>query len=252
MDELVEATARAEDRHFWFKGLRRVAPRLLADALGTDRPRLIVDCGAGTGRNLDWLSRFGPAVGIELTAAGGAWASRHGRSVARGSVTRLPLADEVADVAASFDVLYCLPEADERQAVAEMFRVLTPGGVAVVNVAALDILRGSHSTFVSEVRRYTPATLRALLESAGFRLERMTFTNATTFPVTLAVRYADRWTGRDRVASDADLRVPPAPVNAVFDLLLRLEGAALRVVNLPIGSSLLALARKPESPRPRS
>lgn len=245
MDTLVRATARAEERHFWFRGLRRTAPRLLGRALGNPRSRLLVDCGAGTGRNLDWLADFGPAVGVELTPAGTSWARRHGRTVVRGSVVHLPFDDAVADVVTSFDVLYCLPDDDERRAVAEMFRVLRPGGVALVNVAALDILRGRHSAFVSEVRRYTPARLRGLLENAGFRMERMTFTNCTTFPVTLAVRLADRWLGRDTVASDAELRIPSAPVNAAFDVLLRVEGVALRWIDLPVGSSLLAIARKP-------
>jgi len=58
------------------------------------------------------------------------------------------------------------------------------------------------------------------------------------------LRWFERLTGRAGTASDADLRVPPAAVNAVFDGLLRLEAAWLRIGNLPIGSSLLVLIRK--------
>jgi hypothetical protein len=39
--------------------------------------------------------------------------------------------------------------------------------------------------------------------------------------------------------------VPPAPVNATLSAVLGLEATALRVVNMPFGSSLLALARRP-------
>ena len=66
MERMLEATAAAEDDHFWFRGLRRNAERLLGRAIGPpDRHRRIVDCGAGTGRNLDWLRTFGTAVGVE-------------------------------------------------------------------------------------------------------------------------------------------------------------------------------------------
>ena len=245
MDRMLDATARAEGRHFWFRALRRTARRVLASATGDRRPLRIVDCGAGTGRNLDWLREFGPAVGVELTPAGLREGARQRRRVVRGTVTQLPLADASVDVATSFDVLYCLDDESERRAMAEMWRVLVPGGVALFNVAALDILRGSHSTLTREVRRYTPRRLSAKLEAAGFTIERLTFTHLATFAPALAVRAFERLTGRAGRESDADLRVPAAPVNAALDLLLRLEGQWLRVFDLPVGSSILCVARKP-------
>jgi len=245
MERMLEATARAEDRHFWFRGLRRNARLFLARALAGRRPSLIVDCGAGTGRNLDWLRAFGPAAGVELSPTGLSAARASGRSLVRGSVAHLPFGDAVADVATSFDVLYCLEDGVERQALGEMWRILRPGGLALVNVAALDMLRGAHSTLTHEVRRYTRASLARALTGAGFTIERMTFTNMTTFPVTLAVRWADRITGRAKNASDADLRVPPAPVNELFNAALFVEWGLLHVIDLPIGTSLLCVARKP-------
>lgn len=244
MDRMLDATAAAEDRHFWFRGLRRHSRDLLTRALGGQSPRLIVDCGAGTGRNLDWLRALGPAVGVELSLTGLAHGRRQGRRLVRGDVTRLPFADGSADVATSFDVLYALDAAEARAAVGEMWRVLRPGGVALVNVAALDILRGSHSALTLEKQRFSKRSLTDLLAGAGFRVERITFTHMSSFPLALLVRLVERLTGRADTASDADLRVPPAPVNAVFDGLLRLEAAWLRVGNLPIGSSLLAVVRK--------
>jgi SAM-dependent methyltransferase len=245
MEQMLEATARAEDRHFWFTGLRRHARQMLDRALGGRSVRLIVDGGSGTGRNLDWLQAYGPAVGVERSPVGLAVGRVHGRRLVQGTVTALPFANESADVATSFDVLYCLDDASEAQAIAEMWRVLRPGGVLLVNVAALEILRGSHSTLTHEVRRYTRARLTASLERAGFVVERITYTNMTTFPITLAVRLADRLTGRDAVASDVEFTVPPAPVNAVLDASLAAEAGLARWMSLPVGSSVMALARKP-------
>lgn len=243
---MLEATAAAEDHHFWFRGLRRNAERLLVGAIGPpDRNRRIVDCGAGTGRNLDWLRTFGTAVGVELSLTGLRVGRAHQRPLVRATVTRLPFRDAMADVVTSFDVIYCLDDDSEQQAVREMWRVLKPGGVLLLNVAALEILRGSHSALTMERRRYSRQRLTSLLTGAGFVIERMTFTNMVTFPITLAVRWLDRLTGRAETASDADLRVPAAPINRTFDAALVLEHALMSVVDLPIGTSLMCVARKP-------
>ena len=59
-----------------------------------------------------------------------------------------------------------------------------------------------------------------------------------------AVRLKQRL-GGDHVESQEEIAVPAAPVNALLSGLLAIEAAALRVVNMPIGSSLLAVAEKP-------
>jgi SAM-dependent methyltransferase len=245
MDDLLEATERAEDRHFWFLGLRRHAAALLDRAVAGRRGLRVVDCGAGTGRNLDWLRGFGTAIGVEFSPTGLRAGLDRGRRLIQGTVTQLPIATGSMDVATSFDVLYCLEEPDEQQAVREMWRVLAPGGVALINVAALEILHGGHSTLGPERRRYTPARLRSVLGQQGFVIERLTFTNMPTFPITLAMRLFDRASGRAARGTVDDLQVPPVPVNALFDAALRVEHALLRRVNLPIGTSLMCVARKP-------
>ena len=45
----------------------------------------------------------------------------------------------------SFDVIYALDDAAEAAALGGMFRVLRPGGYLVLNVAAMDLLKGNHS-----------------------------------------------------------------------------------------------------------
>src|SRR5204863_230119 len=125
MDRLLEATARAERDHFWFRGLRKFVEPLIADAAQA-RPLRILDYGCGTGHNLTLLRRYGCASGIDL-----AW--------------------------------------------------------------------------------------------AGLRYER----------------------------TRGERRLPPAPINAALAALLSIEAAALRVTNMPVGSSLLACASRPDLPPSR-
>jgi SAM-dependent methyltransferase len=245
---MLEATAVAEEGHFWFIGLRRNALMLLRAALDGRRPARILDCGAGTGRNLDWLETLGWAAGLERSPVGLRFGRSRGRRLVRGTVAALPFPDACVDVATSFDVLYCLDDDTERRAVSEMWRVLKPGGLAVINVAALDSLRGSHSTLTHEVRRYSKHRLRALLTGAGFEVERLTFANMSTFPITWLLRWRERMTGRAETASGRELQIPPRPINAILDAVLALEARAMRVVSLPIGTSLLCVARKKAGP----
>jgi ubiquinone/menaquinone biosynthesis C-methylase UbiE len=243
MDRLLEATARAERDHFWFRGFRRFVEPLVA-AAAHGRPMTILDCGCGTGHNLTMLRRYGDTYGIDLTWAGLQYARRQGEHrIARATAARLPFPAARFDLVTSFDVLYSLPDEVERDAIAEMHRVLAPGGRLIVNVAALDSLRGNHSVLSGEVRRYSKKTLRQRLEAAGFAVTHSTYTNFAILPMVAAVRLKQRLAG-DHVESQDEITVPPSPVNAALSGLLALEAAALRVVNMPIGSSLLAVAAK--------
>ena len=248
MDLLLEATARAERDHFWFRGFRRfVAPML--DLAAAGRPGLrLLDCGCGTGANLRLLLEpYGEACGFDLTWTGLRFARGSGLTrVAQASAAAVPFPSAAFDIVTSFDVLYCLPDAIEREAVREMWRVLRPGGSAIINVAAMEILRGNHSVLSAELRRYSRTSLRALIEPAGFRVERMTYTNAALFPLMLGVRGVQRLTGlAGEHEAEAEITVPPAPVNAALAAMLAVEAIFVRAVPMPFGSSLLCLARKP-------
>jgi hypothetical protein len=142
--------------------------------------------------------------------------------------------------------LYALHERDARSAVEEMYRITRPSGYLILNVAAMDVLRGDHSILGGEVQRFTRERLTRLIAAAGFAIERITYTNAMLFLPMLAVRTAQRWRGlKPEAESAGDFHVPPPPINALLAWALRLESLWLRVGSNPFGSSLLCLARKP-------
>lgn len=223
MDHLLRATAAAEQRHFWFRGFRYfVTPHLERAAASRTGLRLL-DCGCGTGNNLDLLGRFGLAFGFDLTASGLEFGRSAGRKrLVRASIGSIPFSPASFDIVTSFDVLYSLPDPIERSAIRDMYRVTKPGGWLLVNVAAMEMLRGDHSVLSHEVRRYSRQSLSSLITGAGFTIDRITYTNAVLFPPMALARAVQRARGlSEEQHADDEISVPAAPLNTALTALDR-------------------------------
>jgi len=231
----------AEESQWWYAGMRALSLALIEAAPPPAAAR-ILDAGCGTGNNLLHLGRFGSPVGIDLAEEALVFCRGRGVSVARAGLLQLPFVDQSFDLVTSFDVIYHRWVTDDRAAVAEMARVLKPGGRLLVRVPALKLLWGAHDEAVHSRHRYTRGELVALLEAAGLECVRATYANSLLFPVLLARRTLDRLSGRH----GSDVGFLPAPLEAAFLGLLRIEAALVRRgVALPIGGSVVALARRP-------
>jgi ubiquinone/menaquinone biosynthesis C-methylase UbiE len=225
-----------------------VAPAI-SDIAGNRRDLHLLDCGCGTGHNLATLLRpYGRAFGFDLTPGGLTLARAAGFPLARADMGAIPFQSSRFDVVTSFDVMQYV--ADDYAVVREMARVLKPGGGLVVTAAALDVLRGGHAGTWPEVRRYTTARMRSIVEGAGLKVRRLTYLFASLFPAMLAVRAMNRDSGQSRGGSsdppgDWEMRVPAAPINTALTWMLSGEAALSRRVPMPVGSSVLVVATKP-------
>lgn len=93
-------------------------------------------------------------------------------------------------------------------------------------------------------RRYTRATMMALLAHAGLEPIRVTSFVSLLLPLMAAARIKASHRGSDFDFRD-EFRIPPA-VDRLCEKVLVAELALLRRgVSLPLGGSLLAVARRP-------
>jgi SAM-dependent methyltransferase len=235
----------AEERQWWYAGMRAISFRLLDAATDSTAtaplPLRFLDAGCGTGLNLSHLAERGRAVGVDLAEEAVRFARSRGVNVVRGNVLRLPFRDGSVDGVSSFDVLYHAWVTDDGAAVRELARVLRPGGRLLVRVPALKLLWGAHDEAVLSRHRYHRRELRALLEGTGLEVDRISYCNSILFPLLLARRTLDRWL--DRHGSDVEFL--PAPLEWAFKKALLAEAALIgRGFSLPVGASLVALARK--------
>jgi SAM-dependent methyltransferase len=231
----------AEERQWWYAGQRAVATALLEPWTAGRHGLRLLDAGCGTGFNLVTLGRLGRAFGLDLSTEALRFCRERGVRAVRGSLLRLPFPDAAFDLVTSFDVIYHDWVPDDRAAVAEMARVLVPGGALLVRVPALEALRGAHDAEVLTRRRYTRAELKTLLEGAGLRLLRATYCNSLLLPLLFARRTLDRAFARE----GSDVGFLPGPLEALFRGLMGLEAWLVRRgLSFPLGASAVALARK--------
>lgn len=245
MSDLLQLTAAAEATHFWFHGFRAYVAPALRRVAGGRRDLRILDGGCGTGYNMrTLLAPHGRAFGFDLHADAMRRARAAGRPLVRANIEQIPFASGAFDLATSFDVIQGVP--DDGRAVRELARVLRSGGHLMLNVTALDFMRGDHSDVWGELRRYTPPRAARLLQAAGLEPVRVAFLFASLLPLMLAVRLTQRVQRLWRAPrGDADLTVPPAPINTLLTAVVRGEAALARRLPMPFGSSLMIVARKP-------
>jgi len=246
-----ELTARAQDRHFWYRGFHLFLAAALDAVATAGGAARILECGCGTGAQMGVLARYGQVFGFDLSPVALGWARRAGRPLVRADIARIPFPGATFDLVASFDVIQYAPDA--AAALAEMTRVVKPGGAIVVSMVALEALRGDHSEEWGDLRRYEPEAVRRLAAGAGLEVVRLSFLFFTLAPILLALRAWQRRRRRHGAPrSDAEIRVPSAPVNALMTGLLRVEAAVARWWDPPVGSTLLLVARKPVGSAPQA
>ncbi len=236
----------AEERFWWYVGMRRIWQGLFEHLPRPARDLDILDAGCGTGINLNWLDRFGCVTGLDISEDALRFcAIRRGspERLVAGSITALPFADASFDRVTAFDSV-CQVD-DDRAALAEMRRVLRPGGFVFLNLPAFEWLRSEHDAAVHLRHRYTRPELRAKLVEAGFGRPVITHANAALFPAAAVVRLARRGQAHDAANARSDLRPLPAPLNAALAAILSIEALLLRSMSFPFGLSLVAWATKP-------
>ncbi|MER3512990.1 MAG: methyltransferase type 11 [Chloroflexota bacterium] len=239
---------REEKRHWWYRGMADITRSLLSSRYPSAAYLRILDAGCGTGGALTFLKDFGHVVGIDQMCLALEYAQRrrqegeHHAPLAQASVTALPFADASFDLVTSFDVLYHLGVADDDAALAEFHRVLRPGGRLLLRLPAHEWLRGQHDAAVHTRHRYTRKEIAAKLARCGLVPETLSYANAWLLPLVAVKRLRERRPNAQRIS---DLASDPPRFNRVLHTILRSEAPFIRSIGLPLGSSIVALARKP-------
>lgn len=230
-----------EESYWWSAARRRLVSRFLLKYLISQNPR-IIDVGCGGGGFLVSLKGQGKIFGLEHSALGAASAAeKTGGRIVRGDAVGLPFRGNSFDVLTSMDVIEHID--NDGKALSDFYRVLSPEGIIILTVPALNSLWSPRDILLGHKRRYTVNNLRRLLEETGFTVMKCSYTNIFYFPGLLLYALLKRGLKQEAPPRTAILSLP-SWISILFDRLLKVEENILMFTNLPIGTSILCVARK--------
>lgn len=226
----IQSLAVLEDKHWWYRERRALLRRELKGLA----PGKALDVGAAGGGNTRVLRELGwKALAVDSSPAAVEIARERGIEAIDADACDLPLGSSEYDLITAFDVLEHIE--DDHSATAELYRVLRPGGTALIAVPCDMALWSPHDEAVGHVRRYDRAGLEELMAKAGFVIDRLWSWNVLMRPVVSI---------RRRFVTGSDLNEPSPLVNAL------LTGAIVSERYLPVkslpGVSLMLRAHRPE------
>ena len=242
-----------EDNHWWFSSRTRALNAVMHSILPQKPDLQLLDVGCGAGNMIHHLSKYGQVRGLEIDPRPVKMARQRGYDVDLFDVTQtMPFGDATFDVITALDVIE--HNEDDLAILADSYRVLKPGGHVVITVPAFMFLWTHNDDLNAHVRRYTADELTTKLTKTGFNVRRVTYNNFFIFPLAATLLTLRRSTGaKPELAShhvDAEeyqVEMEPAspPVNAALTMVGKVEAGLIRHINLPVGTSLIAVGQKP-------
>lgn len=240
--------AQIEATHWWALGMWRLGSHWLDAAVRGRRGLAALDVGCGTGQTVLRLSRrpeIDSVVGLDPSAEALNHAQhRHDFPLVRGTALDLPFARSSFDVVTCFDVLQHLPPGGDRRAAAELFRVLGPGGVALIRSNA----RVGRTTGAAAEVGYRLGDLVSIFEETGFSVVRATLANCLpALAQELRGRLRRGGQGGHPAGGGLTIRLPPPWLNRVMERVAATEAvvAGRWAARLPFGHSTMLLACRP-------
>jgi SAM-dependent methyltransferase len=239
-----EIEAQVEADHWWFKGRRRLLIEIIR-RLGVLPAEPVLDVGTGTGANLSLLNRlaFSDIFGIDNNLQAIHFCGKRGiGSLIMGDICDLPFQGDTFGLALVTDVLEHID--DDEKALSEITRVLLPNGFLIITVPAFRGLWGLQDKVACHKRRYTLQRIKAMVEEANLRTERIFYFNyILLFPIWFARKVIDLF----KIELQSENQVNTKIVNSILWAVFSLDIRTCLAVSPPFGVSMLVAAMK--SPR---
>jgi len=227
-----------DQRHWWYRARREVLAGLIRRIVQPPPNASLLEIGCGTGHNLAMLGEFGDVDALELDDKVRALAEKRlGRAVMSAPLPALSgVPERHYDLIAALDVIEHID--DDIAAIASIARRLKPGGKLLVTVPAHRWMWSAHDAVNHHKRRYSKRMLQSLIRSSPLKLDAIGYFNSLLFPIAVAERLYSKVRGKN----DADLALPPKPLNSILESVFSAERYFVGRLPLPPGLSLFAVA----------
>jgi SAM-dependent methyltransferase len=241
MEKIIyERMSSSEQEHWWFVGRRKIVSSLLRK-LSLPPDARILEAGCGTGGNLEMFSQFGKVSAFEPDAM--AFSRSQAKKI--GEIRQGSLPNDIPYPAGSFDLVAALDVLEhvdqDKQSLESLLRFIKPGGWLLITVPAFQGLWSVHDILHHHKRRYSKARLLALFQNPDIRIELLSHFNTWLFPLALMFRWYKKLMKKQDSREDS---VPPTPINRLFAGIFSSERFLIGKIPLPVGLSLVLLAKK--------
>lgn len=236
-DETQSDISDAVGSSWWYETRNRIIIRKLKNCKFSGT---LWDIGSGTGVVTSALVQAGfSSIAVEPSKGGARLALERGLPSIHGTLEGLKLPNSCISQIGAFDVLEHVQ--DRSSFLAEIFRVLQPGGSFVLTVPALQILWSQADFEAGHYLRYSRRSLRKELELHGFKVQSLSyFFVLTVLPLLLIRVLPYRLNLKSFISDDSTLRAKGGLIGK-FAQFVEISITGL----IPFGSSLLAVAKKP-------
>jgi SAM-dependent methyltransferase len=229
---------------------RRAAIATLRAHLGRDA-RAILEVGSSSGFLLPMIRAAFPRARVigsdAFPEALFALAARSpGFPLLQFDLTRCPLPDACVDAVVALNVLEHIE--DDRVALAQVTRILKPGGIAHVEVPAGAWLYDIYDEMLRHHRRYGAAELARRAREAGLTVERISHLGFLVFPLFAATKKRHQRLMRRSVATkraQVVRSISNSRRSRALALAFALEERLGRLIRFPFGIRCVAVLRKP-------
>jgi len=240
-DTQYETLYRYELHHWWYRVRRELVHDILSKSLRDRADLRLADIGCGTGALTKELERYGECAGIDFSEQAVAFCQLRGvRNVRLGSAEATGCESNTLDAVICLDVLEHLP--DDTKGVAEIHRILKPGGIAVIFVPTFTLLWSVTDEQSLHYRRYRLPEFTKKFTPDRFVILRKSYFNTLLFPPIALVRISVRLLG---IKMKSETTTGHGVLNTVLYKIFGIERYLLRWgVRFPFGVSGLLVVRK--------
>lgn len=242
-DHEISKLSRQEDTYWWNILRKNLINYTISKNIKNAGKLSILDIGCGPGGTTNILSKFGNVTGADTSKRALEILNKRFPHI-KGTLcnldgTNFPFETAVFDLVTAFDVLEHIQK--DTIVMSEMNRVLKPNGYVLVTVPAHPYLWSYRDVTLMHKRRYTKEELSKKLSENGFEVVSISWFNFFMFlPILIALLLSKVYA--PKVNPESDTVVPTG--NSVLLQIVKLETFLFKKLKLPIGVSLIALARK--------
>lgn len=236
-----------EGSYWWHVAKRMLVKQLINKYISAFDKKTFVDVGCGTGKFLEEMNKWqnwGELKGLDGSKEALKFTKE--RQIADVKLAnfekKLPLKDNSVDVITSLDVVEHIDK--DQHLVTEFYRVLKPGGIAVITVPAHQWLWTYWDEMLRHFRRHNKQSVTKLCNNANLKIETLSYFYSYLLPVAILIRWL-KSNNSDSKASSDFIKVPWF-VNQMLLVAAWIETKILVTLGIPFGLSVVCVARKEE------